>query len=97
MAGAWYGGLQVPDGFVKNDKLRSAISLGMDYWFGRDFTNSGCLINGGTASCPCDNPGNLLWYVSTDAKSALLSTILHRDTNWFSNVCVIPVPPCSTD
>jgi hypothetical protein len=63
MASAWHGGLQAPNGFVNNDTLRAAISLGMDYWFSRDFTNPGCLVNGGTASCPCSNPGNLLWYV----------------------------------
>ncbi|KXN89990.1 Chondroitinase-AC [Leucoagaricus sp. SymC.cos] len=73
MAAAWHGGLKGGDQFVKDAELHSTISLAMDYWFGRDFTNLACLDQGGTSACPCDNPGNLLW-----------------NTNWFSNVILIP-------
>ncbi|KAF9015214.1 polysaccharide lyase family 8 protein [Cyathus striatus] len=73
MAAAWHGGLEGDDQFVKNDQLRSSISLAMNYWFGRDFTNAACLDSGGTAACPCDNPDNSLW-----------------NTNWFSNIILIP-------
>ncbi|KAF8232548.1 polysaccharide lyase family 8 protein [Tricholoma matsutake] len=73
MSAAWYGGLPGADQFVNDVNLRAAISRAIDYWYGRDFTNQACLSQGGTPSCPCDNPGNLLW-----------------NTNWFSNVILIP-------
>ncbi|KAJ3574860.1 hypothetical protein NP233_g1480 [Leucocoprinus birnbaumii] len=73
MAAAWHGGLIGGEQFVNDSALHDKISLAMDYWFGRDLTNLQCLNNGGTASCPCDNPGNLLW-----------------NTNWYSNVILIP-------
>ncbi|KXN90693.1 Chondroitinase-AC [Leucoagaricus sp. SymC.cos] len=80
MAAAWHGGLEGGEEFVGDANLHSKISVAMDYWFGRDLTNLACLNNGGTATCPCDNPGNLLW-----------------NTNWFSNVILIPAlvgPTC---
>jgi hypothetical protein len=61
MAAGWHGGLKGGDQFVNDADLHSKISLAMDYWFGRDITNLACLSQGGTAACPCDNPGNLLW------------------------------------
>jgi hypothetical protein len=63
MAAAWHGGLEEGEQFVKNTTIHDKISLAMDYWFGRDLTNLACLNDGGTPACPCDNPGNLLWYV----------------------------------
>ncbi|KAF8640729.1 hypothetical protein AX17_000381 [Amanita inopinata Kibby_2008] len=73
MAGAWHGGIQGARQFTKDQALRDSISLGMDYWFSRDFSNPACLVSGGTASCPCTNLDNTLW-----------------NTNWFSNVILIP-------
>lgn len=64
MAAGWHGGLKGGDQFVKDEDLHSKISLAMDYWFGRDITNLECLINGGTPTCPCDNPDNTLWYAT---------------------------------
>ncbi|KAF8898701.1 polysaccharide lyase family 8 protein [Infundibulicybe gibba] len=61
MSAAWHGGVPGADMFVKNPALRATISLAMDYWFGRDFTNLACLDSGGTAQCPCANPDNSLW------------------------------------
>ncbi|KXN90692.1 Chondroitinase-AC [Leucoagaricus sp. SymC.cos] len=61
MSAAWHGGMKDGEQFVKNAKLHDKISLAMDYWFGRDFTNPGCLYNGGTADCPCNNLDNSLW------------------------------------
>lgn len=61
MAGAWHGGLTGADEYRKDANLESAIFLGMRWWFDRDFTNPGCLYNGGSASCPCDSAETLLW------------------------------------
>ena len=61
MAAAWHGGLEGGEHFVNDSTLHEKISLAIDYWFGRDFTNLACLSQGGTSACPCDNPGNLLW------------------------------------
>ncbi|KAF8807439.1 polysaccharide lyase family 8 protein [Phlegmacium glaucopus] len=61
MAGAWHGGLNGADEYVKDPALRTAISSAMDYWFGRDFTNPACLDSGGTPQCPCANTDNSLW------------------------------------
>ncbi len=63
MAAAWHGGLEGGEQFVKSADLHAKISLAMDYWFGRDITNLECMINGGTATCPCTNIDNTLWYV----------------------------------
>jgi hypothetical protein len=60
MAGAWYGGLNGADEYVRNQTLRTAISSAMDYWFGRDLTNLACLDSGGTGQCPCAN-NTTLW------------------------------------
>ncbi|KAF8626538.1 hypothetical protein AX15_004841 [Amanita polypyramis BW_CC] len=73
MAAAWHGGLQGAVQYVKGQSIRNSISLGMNYWFARDFVNPDCLDAGGTALCPCNNPNNTLW-----------------NTNWFSNVILIP-------
>ncbi|KAF9464590.1 polysaccharide lyase family 8 protein [Collybia nuda] len=73
MAAAWHGGLEGGDQYVKNETFRAQVSLAMDYWFNRDFTNVACLGGGGTSACPCTNPDNQLW-----------------NTNWFSNVILIP-------
>ncbi|EKM83850.1 hypothetical protein AGABI1DRAFT_31645 [Agaricus bisporus var. burnettii JB137-S8] len=73
MAAAWHGGLQGGENFVGDENLRKKTLLAIDYWFGRDLTNLECMINGGTPSCPCDDPDNTLW-----------------NTNWFSNVILIP-------
>lgn len=73
MTGAWHGGIAGGDQYVKNDTLHAAISLAMDYWFGRDFTNLACMDLGGTSACPCDNADNSLW-----------------NTNWYSNIILIP-------
>lgn len=61
MAGAWHGGLTGAEEYRKDANLESAIFLGMRWWFDRDFTNLGCLYNGGSASCPCDSAETLLW------------------------------------
>lgn len=61
MAASWHGGLAGDEEFVKDPTLRADISGAMGYWFGRDFTNDGCLDNGGTPLCPCSNPDNSLW------------------------------------
>ncbi|KAF8078587.1 chondroitin AC/alginate lyase [Lyophyllum atratum] len=61
MAGAWHGGLEGADQYVKDDAIRAAISRAMDYWFSRDFTNVACLDSGGSTTCPCTNVDNSLW------------------------------------
>jgi len=66
MAAAWHGGLKGGEQFVNDSTLYEKISLAIDYWFERDLTNLACLSQGGTSACPCDNPGNLLWYVRWD-------------------------------
>ncbi|KAG0696264.1 polysaccharide lyase family 8 protein [Suillus ampliporus] len=64
MAAAWHGGLQGYDQYVNSSTLFTAIGSAMDYWFNNDFTDVGCLVEGGTASCPCGTPGywNTNWY-----------------------------------
>ncbi|KAG2129781.1 polysaccharide lyase family 8 protein [Suillus clintonianus] len=64
MTAAWHGGLQGYDQYVNSSTLFTAIGSGMDYWFNNDFTNVGCLVEGGTDSCPCGTPGywNTNWY-----------------------------------
>ncbi|KAF8061711.1 polysaccharide lyase family 8 protein [Lyophyllum atratum] len=71
MAAAWLGGLTGTEQFAADEDLRTATSLAMDYWLGRDFTDLACLDSGGKAgsSCTCENPQNWLW-----------------NTNWYSNV-----------
>lgn len=61
MSAAWHGGLPGADQYNKDANLQAAILRAIDYWYGRDFINEGCLAQGGTPACPCDNPGNLLW------------------------------------
>ncbi|THV04916.1 chondroitin AC/alginate lyase [Dendrothele bispora CBS 962.96] len=57
-----------------NETLASKISLAMNWWFDRDFTNIACLDSGGTDACPCNDPNDsTMW-----------------NTNWFSNVIGIP-------
>ncbi|TFK41122.1 polysaccharide lyase family 8 protein [Crucibulum laeve] len=61
MSGAWHGGLEGADQYVKDPTIHDAISRAMNYWFSRDFTNLACLDSGGTTRCPCDNTDNSLW------------------------------------
>jgi hypothetical protein len=64
MAAAWHGGLQGYDQYVNSSSLFTAIGDAMDYWFSNDYTDIGCLVNGGTSDCPCGTPGfwNKNWY-----------------------------------
>ncbi|KAG2045283.1 polysaccharide lyase family 8 protein [Suillus americanus] len=71
MAAAWHGGLQGYNQYVNSSTLFTAIGNAMNYWFNNDFTNVGCLVEGGTDSCPCGTPG-------------------YWNTNWYSNVILIP-------
>ncbi|KAK7463608.1 hypothetical protein VKT23_005549 [Stygiomarasmius scandens] len=48
MAGVWRSNLRAAKHFTDNDNLVSQISLAMDWWFARDFTNPACLDSGGT-------------------------------------------------
>ncbi|TXT11176.1 hypothetical protein VHUM_01927 [Vanrija humicola] len=36
----------------------------LDWWFRNDYNNTGCLVNGGKAQCPCTTPGmwNQNWF-----------------------------------
>lgn len=62
LSAAWHGGYAAGrEDDVKNATLRSAIDLAMNYWLSRDFNGTACLDSGGTAACPCENPGNWLW------------------------------------
>jgi hypothetical protein len=55
LAAAWHGGLDdAPEEMVQNATVHDAISLAMNWWFDRDFTNPSCLYDGGTTACPCD-------------------------------------------
>ncbi|GLB35537.1 putative polysaccharide lyase family 8, N terminal alpha-helical domain [Lyophyllum shimeji] len=75
MASAWHGGLSGTEEFVGSKTLRNATSLAMDYWFSRDFTDIACLADGGKAGSTC----------TCDNPENLL-----WNTNWFSNVILIP-------
>ncbi|RDB19288.1 Chondroitinase-AC [Hypsizygus marmoreus] len=61
MTAAWYGGLHGHENYAKDEALRAAISLAIDYWFSRDFPGTACLGSGGKSGCPCSNPNNYLW------------------------------------
>lgn len=61
MAAAWRGGLPGADAYVKQQKIRDSLSLGMNYWFSRDFVSPECLDSGGASLCPCTNADNTLW------------------------------------
>lgn len=61
MSAVWHGGLPGGDQYVKDATLHDAISLAMDWWFVRDFTNPACLDSGGTATCPCSDTETHLW------------------------------------
>lgn len=87
MAAAWYGGLEGARNYAKDESLRASISLAVDYWFKRDFTNRACLDSGGKPGCPCDNPDNLLWYdLPVYPQNSFPLTKPNRNTNWYSNV-----------
>lgn len=51
MAATWHGGLQGYNQYINNSTLFTAIGNAMDYWFNNNFTNIGCLVEGGTDSC----------------------------------------------
>jgi hypothetical protein len=76
MAAAWHGGLQGYDQYVNSSSLFTAIGNAMDYWFINDFTDVGCLVNGGTTDCPCGTPGywNTNWYDNVRLKLIFTST-----------------------
>lgn len=61
MAGAWRGGFLNAPQWTNNAQLRNATGRAMAYWFGRDMNTIACLDNGGTVSCPCENPQDTLW------------------------------------
>lgn len=60
MAAVWHDS---PSGMesTQNKELKTAISIAMNYWFGRDFEGTACLDKGGTEDCPCENPNDWLW------------------------------------
>ncbi|KDQ63719.1 polysaccharide lyase family 8 protein [Jaapia argillacea MUCL 33604] len=74
MTAAWQGGLDGTPQYVNNTALRSSISLAMDYWFENDFTNPGCLYQGGTSPCPCGTPG--LWNTNWFSNIILIPTLV---------------------
>ncbi|KAH0588585.1 hypothetical protein H2248_004415 [Termitomyces sp. 'cryptogamus'] len=75
MAAAWHGGLNHSEQYTGDEKLRSKTSDAMDYWYSRDFTDLACLDSGGTEGSSC----------TCENPDNLL-----WNTNWFSNVILIP-------
>ncbi|KAK0465141.1 polysaccharide lyase family 8 protein [Desarmillaria tabescens] len=61
MTGVWHGGLSNANEYLKDAKLKSATLRGMRWWSDHDFTNPGCLYDGGSASCPCNSAETFLW------------------------------------
>lgn len=92
MAGAWHGGLEGADQYVKDNTIKVAVLRAMDYWFSRDFTNVACLDSGGTTACPCSNLDNSLWCVVIFTQVIDRRVTSHRNTNWFSNVSQFYIP-----
>ncbi|KAJ8589420.1 polysaccharide lyase family 8 protein [Rhizopogon salebrosus TDB-379] len=84
MAAAWHGGLQGYGQYVNSSSLFTAIGNAMDYWFSNDYTDIGCLVNGGTSDCPCGTPGfwNKNWYDNVILVPGLVSEtcLLLNDT-----------------
>ncbi|RDX55891.1 galactose mutarotase-like protein [Lentinus brumalis] len=60
MAAAWHGGVEGADEFVQNSSLLDAISRGMDFWFGNDFTDHSCLV--GQCKCTASGLWNTNWF-----------------------------------
>ncbi|TFK30475.1 chondroitin AC lyase [Coprinopsis marcescibilis] len=61
MSGAWHGGLAGGERWVRNESLRQATRLAMNYWFQRDIRTLDCLDRGGTTRCPCDDADITFW------------------------------------
>ena len=74
MAAAWHGGLAGADQFINDTTVLNATSRAMDWWFAHDFTEPGCLTNGGKGSCPCGTPGlwNPNWFANVIGAPALV-------------------------
>lgn len=60
MSGAWKGAAGA-ERYTQDPDLYAAISIGMDWWFSRDFINPACLDSGGTSACPCDDQETRMW------------------------------------
>ncbi|KAG6875621.1 hypothetical protein C0993_008275 [Termitomyces sp. T159_Od127] len=75
MAAAWHGGLNGSEKYTKDENLRARTSVAIDYWYNRDFTDEACLDSGGKEDSSC----------TCENPENLL-----WNTNWFSNVILIP-------
>lgn len=76
MAAAYHGGVQDADQFVKSVELRSVIGRAMEYWFANDFSTIG---NGA-----CMDAGGKAGDQCPCGTPGLWNT------NWYSNVILIP-------
>ncbi|QRV91626.1 polysaccharide lyase family 8 protein [Ceratobasidium sp. AG-Ba] len=76
MAAAYHGGVRGAEQYVKSPELRSAISKAMEYWFANDLSTIG---NGA-----CMDGGGI------DGDQCPCGTPGLWNTNWFSNVILIP-------
>ncbi len=70
MAAAWHGGVEGADEFVQNSSLLDAISRGMDFWFGNDFTDHSCLV--GQCKCTASGLWNTNWFSNVRGHLATL-------------------------
>ncbi|QRV76810.1 polysaccharide lyase family 8 protein [Ceratobasidium sp. AG-Ba] len=76
VAAAYHGGVDGADQYVKNPDVRAAISRAMEYWFANDFSTIG---NGA-----CMDSGGVQGGLCPCGTPGLWNT------NWFSNVILIP-------
>ena len=76
MAAAYHGGIPGADVFVKNTELRKSISRAMEFWFANDFSTIG---NGACLDAGGDANG-----------SCPCGTPGLWNTNWYSNVLLVP-------
>ncbi|KAF8609433.1 galactose mutarotase-like protein [Ceratobasidium sp. AG-I] len=82
MAAAYHGGVPGADSYVKNAKLRESLSRAMGYWFANDFSTIG---NGA-----CLDAGGVAGGLCPCGTPGLWNT------NWFSNVILLPTRVGST-
>jgi hypothetical protein len=97
MAGAWHGGVEGAEQYVQDPVIQSAISIGMDWWFIRDFTNPACLDSGGTPACPCNANETKLFNTNWFSNVSVCVSPDHPFTNadyWYSGIGLCNLLAC---
>ncbi|KAL1410457.1 hypothetical protein Q8F55_004468 [Vanrija albida] len=54
---AWSGLNANVSSYAGDAGVHDTAVRALDWWFRNDYNNTGCLVNGGKAQCPCSTPG----------------------------------------